>query len=298
MNQSNLYYQHSGKFSPLGIVLSLIFGTIAAVVASFIYAYALHYIPFIYLNFIITVGFGIVVGFAVGIGAHIGKIRNSSIVLGLAVTVGLAAVYIGWVAHFFVLSEQEVLFVEPMILLQAMQALAVEGAWSVASITPTGGFLYFLWFIEAAIILGGAVFMAWGQIASEPFCEKCNKWVEDPELVPFLEPVENVKMLVSNLESGNFKDLENLKMAGDDMEHFTQLELLKCSSCSRFTLLTVKDVTISYDDEGEQELDDEEIVENMIITPEVYDKLLRLRNAETAAPQSTETEKEPETTGV
>ncbi|MBK7885415.1 MAG: hypothetical protein IPJ81_17725 [Chitinophagaceae bacterium] len=48
------YYKPSGRFSPISIVFLIIICSIAIPILGFLYSYAIWYIPFIYINFIIT----------------------------------------------------------------------------------------------------------------------------------------------------------------------------------------------------------------------------------------------------
>ena len=50
-NNTSLYYEESGKTPPIGPVVALLIAAVVAVVLSFVYAYAINLIPFIYINF-------------------------------------------------------------------------------------------------------------------------------------------------------------------------------------------------------------------------------------------------------
>ncbi len=81
MMRQSPYYEHSGVIGMFGPILMILFGLAGAVAGGAIYGYLIFYIPFIYLNFFITLGFGALVGYLVGMGAKIGKIRNVPVTL-------------------------------------------------------------------------------------------------------------------------------------------------------------------------------------------------------------------------
>lgn len=65
-----LYYQRSGRMGALGLPLMLGMGIGAAALLGIPYAYAVHYCPLIYINFLITLAFGFAIGIAVNVAAH------------------------------------------------------------------------------------------------------------------------------------------------------------------------------------------------------------------------------------
>ncbi|HEX5056096.1 MAG TPA: hypothetical protein VFX02_06325 [Gammaproteobacteria bacterium] len=64
MSISTRYYRHSGKFNLAGPIVIIILGGIVTPVLSFIYAYAIHHIPFIFINGLLTLGLGMLAGAA------------------------------------------------------------------------------------------------------------------------------------------------------------------------------------------------------------------------------------------
>ena len=169
------YYQPSGKSSGAGIPVLLIGGLVAAAVLGAVYAYATHFIPFIYISFLLTIGFAFAMGWVVNQLTKMGKIRNPSTITWASIVIGIAAVYFAWV--FWFQAAMGVLFVNPMDVLGAQQLLGQTGVWSIASFAPTGMTLYAFWAVEAAVIAIGTWIFSQNQVY-EPFCETCEKWLE------------------------------------------------------------------------------------------------------------------------
>ena len=270
MNQVDKYYEHSGVVSPIGVVYMTILGVVGAVVFAIIYGYATFYIPFIYLNFFLTLGLGIGVGLLVGFGGKFGKVRNSKMLLIFGFIFGLFAEYANWVSWIFAYSKEEILILNPSDMINMIQLLSENGAWSIFGWTPTGVEIYAIWGIEAVIIIGTSTIVALSMISSTPFCETCTKWVEEKISIFPLTPINNPSELVSQLEQGDYSSLKTLEKSDTKIDAYTQIDLLQCPTCQQSNFLTIKSIIVSKDDEGKEEKNENILIENLIITNENY----------------------------
>lgn len=275
MNQPGKYYEHSGTVGVAGIIYMVLLGAVGAVVLGAIYGYAIYYIPLIYLNFIITIGFGWGVGFLVGKGGKAGKVRNSKALLLLGLVLGLFAEYTGWVSWIYAYTDQQTLVLSPLVILDFAGAISQGGIWSIFGWTPTGVALYLFWLTEAAIIVGASALVAWAELSSTPFCEKCDKWIEEEEILSPLDPVGDQNELKSQLELGDYTLLKTLKIKGpeSDGNNYTKVTLLHCPECRQNCFLTVKSVMVTFDSDNEENTTEIDVVENLIITPDHHSML-------------------------
>ena len=270
MNLTNKYYEHSGAFGPMGLIYIVIFGTGGSLVLSAIYGYAIFYIPFVYLNFFITLGFGGLVGLLVGLGGKFGKVRNSKLLLFFGLLFGLLAEYAGWVSWIFAYTEQEVLIQYPSNLWTVIKLVAENGAWSMFGWTPTGTALYIIWGIEAIMITGTSTLVSWWFLSSTPFCENCNQWVKEKYSIAPIERIIDPEEFKSKTEQGDQTSLNTLKKIDSGTEAYTQIDLLHCPSCEQSCFLTVKSVEVRVDSDGKEKKDENNIMENFIINFETY----------------------------
>ena len=287
MTTKSPYYKPSGNFNITSLLIPLGIGIGVAAVLSIIYTYAIHYIPFVYLNFLITLGFGIALGFCVNLGVKIGKIRNKQAVIFISLVVGLIAVYLQWVYYFFVILKHNKIFFNPGTVYNLTAILAKTGSWSIKRYTPKGIVLYGVWFIELAMIAGGAIYFALTSFKSMIFCEDCQVWIDESEKVEYLEPLKNSD-IKSDLEKGEFKELKNLKRVPVEEIEYTEIELKRCSKCQNLNVMTLKEVKIKINKDDKEEKKENEIVENLLIDGSNYSALLKLQDAEMI-----NTEKEP-----
>ena len=273
MRNDNLYYKESGYVGIPGLALMTIAGLTTSILFGFIYAYAIFYIPFIYLNFFITLIFGAGIGLAVGKSGFLTKVRNKNVMLLFGLIFGLLAEYFGWVFWIYAASEQQLLSFNPSTVIYTMQGVAEFGAWSIFGWTPTGSALYIIWLIEGVMIVGAAVGTTLMGIGSNPFCEKCQRWTETTVLASYLEPIVNLPEFVDALENKRLEvltNLANLKSSGDNR---TRVELASCESCDNAHYLTLKEVRTNINDKGEPEVEENVLVENLVIDPATLDEL-------------------------
>jgi len=73
------YYKHSGKFSPLGVALGLLAGTVVSIPAAFAYNYGIFSIPEARLRVLCTLAYGALVGAASGVAMCWGKVRSKAV---------------------------------------------------------------------------------------------------------------------------------------------------------------------------------------------------------------------------
>src|SRR4051794_39520539 len=100
---ANLYYKPSGKFTFSGVALGLAGGFINGLILALVYAYLISYIPFVYLNFFLTIGYGLLLGFIVGSVMRWGKVRNSWVGAMVALVVVVISLYFSWAVWLSVL---------------------------------------------------------------------------------------------------------------------------------------------------------------------------------------------------
>lgn len=271
---TSLYYEESGKVPPGGPVIALLIGILTAALLSFVYAYAVSYIPFIYLNFLLTAGLGLAVGVAVAMGASLGKIRNLKVVLALVVVTALIACYASWVFTIYVWGGAEVLILNPADLWTIIQVAAEVGVWTLKGSTPTGAALYAVWGIEAAVIIGVSVFSAAGAYPTEPFCEACNEWTKVVELTGRLGHPEDFEAFVKGLESKNYSVLTDLRNTEATNPVKMKVDLLDCPSCSKVHYLTITLMITALDEDGKEEVKETILVNNLFIDGKTHQELM------------------------
>lgn len=272
MDNNKKYYEASGVTGPMGPVLMLLFGFIASITGGFIYGYAVRYIPLIYLNVFITIGFSLIVGFIGGYGAKLGKCRNETVVLALGLVVGLMAVFGGWVGWIHALTKGDVLALTPSAVWSVAEIILEKGAWGISAWTPTGWALGIFWVIEALGIILICTLMSITSILV-PFCERCDSWVDESTKIEPLAVIEDVKGFVANLEEGDFSPLTTLEKVTEEGKAFVSAEIIFCKTCTQTKFLNVTSIVITKDKDDNENKLERTILTNLILTPESFNVL-------------------------
>jgi hypothetical protein len=249
------FYRHSGTAPLLGIVRATIIGTGAATFLAIIYAYAIHYIPFVYLNLLMTLGMGFVVGIVVSHEAKGGKIRHGLIPALIGLFAGLAGLYVAWGADLIArvgIPENRGVFagLDPRILMNYVAWFYENGLWGVGrgGGVVSGKPLAAVWLIEAGMIVGLAVLVPWTEFQSNAFCESCDIWTTPENDVVRLQDVASDE-IKERLLAGDFGALDEIPRAADGAMQFVRLKLSCCDNCESTNALGMERVTITLDKE-------------------------------------------------
>jgi len=250
-----LRYRHSGVYSLSGLIAGLSIAAGLSAVASLPYAYALHFIPFAFINCFVVFAFGLGVGFATAFGLKRGNVRNLQVVTVAAALIGVLADYFGWVVWLFAASGQ--VFIAPNRILTALSALAQTGVWSIGRATPTGSFLYLIWLSELLAICALAAFAARNHFQEQAFCESCQRWLPESTKIGPLEPLTSPNPTPEALKA--------LSPMPPDSPIATHLELRSCPTCTSLNLVTAKSVFTSTDGNGKRSSREATVFEDLLV---------------------------------
>jgi hypothetical protein len=287
----NPYYQPSNKMPLTGILVLLAGGVAAALLLALIYVYAVWYIPFVYINFFLCVGFGLVLGAILAVLVRLGKLRSPSAVGALALLVGLVAVYLEWGVFLTLLFNSETtgtgthtdtstsfstslftgILAHPAGMWLAMLKVNETGTWSIKGATASGLFLGVIWVVEALIILGGAYLLAKGQ-AGEPFSETSNEWADEETLAHPLTFAQDAATTRAALESGQFHHLTPHTSTAAE-EAFARLKLHSAPNDHSCCYLTLENVTTTIDKKGKASQSTTTVVQHLAISPATFEEL-------------------------
>ena len=183
MHVSLEYYQPSGKFRPSILFYATVAETGGALLAG-LYELLLFYIPFIYLNFLIVLAFGAVLGVMSTWVLDRSHCRNRVVSFLLAFAIGATGLLASYTWNYrrFVSAviEQHPEWSPLEVALVGVPAFIegrVEAGWQMKSSTMNGAFVWAIWGIEAAAVLGLAIFMV-RDLTRTPYCEACRQWTK------------------------------------------------------------------------------------------------------------------------
>ncbi|TGE27228.1 hypothetical protein [Hymenobacter metallicola] len=264
------YYQPSNRITVGGVLGLVLLGAAAAVPLAFLYVYAVWYIPFIYINVLLTLGFGAALGFVFKKLTKAGKLRNPALVGWLTLALGLWAWYVQWVVYITLLSgagETESLgsrasfthtsfdtdiflgaLTSPSAVLSMLPRLAESGTWSIFSVTISGFFLYLVWCIEVGIIVLFSWFRPHAQAAA-PFSELAGQWAQKLTFPQSALAFADTEATKKALEAADWDHMEVLP-SDTPTAHFGRVHLYHVPADPDCCYLSLENVTIETDKNG------------------------------------------------
>ncbi len=308
----DLYYQHSGKFSLSAILAGILVGLAVGLPLAFVYSYAILYIPIVgYITIILSGIFGGAAGGATAGGLRWKKARNTALTAVLAFLVALVSFYFSWAVWIYALLRRggekvplRGLVVFPNLLWRLIAEVNKVGAFTVRGTRPTGAVLWGLWGIEAAIILGMAVFVAMGMVREDPFCESCESWCKKQEGVCKVSggDVNELKRRMESKDFGYFEklgawtprelarvrtdvrealradlsDRSSWRPATVDAQAWFRVDLHACPSCRATNTLSVTSFSESVDKYGNKSKSEKEVLDKLLISSTEADDVRQL----------------------
>jgi hypothetical protein len=252
------------------MIFASVVGAGAALLLGFAYAWAVAWIPFIYVNFLLTIGLGGAVGFLVGQAAVAGKLRNTFVVVVLSLVFATGAWYIAWAAdpRARIFSEAPLLLWQPDALWAYVQLCYENGTWGLGrgGGTVSGIPLGIVWVIEAGTIIGCALFLSLGAMMVPTFCERCGVWIESQQGVQRLALRDGHEGALTRLLTGDLSAAAELPRS-DAYEPHLRLDLTCCPTCRESSYLTIERVTYQTDDKGNASEKTETVVDRLAIEP-------------------------------
>lgn len=270
------FYQPSGGFNPVGVLIWLVIGLGICFGASFAYAYLSDWIPLIWLRFFFIIGLAFAAGFALGFLKTMAKVRHRGLMIVLGLLIGSATTYFQWVAHFHAQSSPGVWILNPAHLFEILQRMAEMGVWEIFDWQPTGWALYAFWIVEAGCIFVGTFLIGIGAM-DDPFCEVTNEWADQHQIIQPLAVPENLQMFVSDVAQDPIAHLSDWPEPDDeDDPTFVRARLSYVENqearCTWF--LALYQVTLSFDDDGDVQESETNIMPHLIIDKATADALI------------------------
>src|SRR3954469_13057068 len=247
----DLYYKHSGRFTPFGVIVGLLVGTAASLPIAWLYSYGIIQMPFVKLRVISTLFLALAIGWITGMGLVWGKVRSGWIAGGVGLIVSSLALYMSWVTWilqiFFIgsmtLKSFDLLF-HPMLVWQIIGRIRGIGTWgSVGSEATHGTELTIIWSIEALTVLAVGIATAIAVVRKKPFCENCDSWCQRSERLVFFPSVFGEE-LKQRLERKDLLFVEKLVPTSEKFAHI-RFDLFSCATCNMLNTISVNQVLVN-----------------------------------------------------
>jgi hypothetical protein len=274
------YYSPSGRFGKMTIPMFLLAGLLLLPILGFVYAFLVEKIPFIYVRFFATIGYAYTAFMILGFCVKIGKIRSSKAYFIGAIVVLLLGYYVHWAAFFSIALSAGVESVSFFDILASPSGLKMlvdfynESGISFSKSGSggkvwNGGVLYFIWFVEFAIMVLGPLLAGYTK-ANEPYSELNDDWFTENKLGGILEITKTEEEIKTDLENNDYAILENAHKADVDFDVFYRISLYDSAGDEDY--LTLKKVKVAYE-KGERKESESDVVEYLRIPNDLTQRL-------------------------
>ncbi len=290
-------YRHSGKFAPSALIVLPLAAVLLGWPLGFAYGYLIKWIPFVYLNIFIVLGYGAVLGAASDLLLAKCHVRNVVVAFVLAALVGVLAIYFQWNGHVNALFEQAPLVCRPRGIWIAMQFLYEHGSWSIGRHSTgnvTGVMLAGVWVVEAVGIVAPILYFGTDSARTIPYCEKSRSWLDDSSKFDTLAAFTDAAQQAA-LAAGDLAPVIQARPREAGATQFARLILKHSPKCEEFFTLKVENVTLTTDKKGEVEEKTHELTKDLILPSEMRELIERFASLtpDVPAPDAGSSSSEP-----
>jgi hypothetical protein len=282
MQSSIQHYAPSGAFR-FSIAIYAVGGLLGAILFAGLYEFLLDLIPFVYVSFMLTLGFGFGLAFMASMIIKSAHCRNRAIAAVLALVIGgtgLAASF-GW-GYRRALSAAVEQYPDTTVLQLAQEVsvmewmnVRMENGWTIRNSDLTGGFVVFVWIVEALVVLGMAL-MVGASEAGEPYCERCQLWTESQNAgIPGLSKADVQPLL----DRGDLAAVLSLpEPTGGDAAVRIKLVRNHCPQCAETAYLTVSEIRTEVTN-GKEKENSTELIAKAQLSPKLSALFLERMNS-------------------
>lgn len=282
----SLYYRHSGKAPAKAVLLALIFIPVSAGLSAWAYVSSVAHIPFVFINFILTLIFSLLGSIPIILAVQKGKVRNTGLVVSLAVLAGVIAVYVQWAVYcsnimsgvkFSEMSsgaaDKGIIYflMHPMEMKSLAHVIEMVGTWSLSGSTVKGIPLLIVWLGEAALTILPGIFFTLDQL-KKPFSEAWDKWLEEERSTRIIKPLKIAPSEIgAKMESGDLSVFNDAETASPSDKVRYELAIYRTEDMNEiyFSLFEVK-IEMKR---GRENKKSKTLIKQMIITKAGYEKL-------------------------
>ena len=262
-------YTPSGVVPIGGALLTIVGSLIPAAILAVVYALIVHWVPFVYLNFLATMGFGFAMGICVTVLSSMGKIRSPLFVRFAWLLTLAFGYYVYWGASIWAHGAWRagLLVFDPGAVISFGSILFEEGSWGFVKDAPvTGWLLVGFWLFEFVIIAGISYITAVANI-DQPFCETCNEWTETEKGVA-LYHATGAEPEWEQVRGGEFHVLTQVPLLSASLGEYVRMDVNACPKCTGSNFLSIQHVKVTVDKDGDESTNETALISNMTLTGE------------------------------
>ncbi|PHI20926.1 hypothetical protein CEQ90_06055 [Lewinellaceae bacterium SD302] len=217
------YYKLSGKFDPSRTILATIVVILLLPLLSFLYNMVNTFIPIIYANVFVAVGYGLLLGYSLRFIAGFGRVRNNQLLFGIGVVIVIIAIFTYWKAFVaYIYGDATVSFSNYVLSLvgdfpqmsfsSAISQINEFGTWGIgasSSSNISGALLWLVWIGEMVIIGGIPLYMLFTR-ELHPYSEEKERFYDRFQLERGFSPIYAASKTLENLSQDPVQTLQEV----------------------------------------------------------------------------------------
>ncbi len=274
-------YHHSGKFSVAGLLLPLALTAVAAFPLGLAYAFVVRWIPFIYLNALVCIGYGMAIGWIATRAVKIGLVRSPGLAAAGGAGAGVIALYAIWSGAIHHLFQGAPWVAQPDLVWRAMHYLYLHSSWTISShggddgMRISGLMLAVVWVVEAAIIVGFATWLPYQFVAHTPFSEEGRCWLDQKKNIDTLDYFTDAREMAA-LKEGDIGPVVQARARPANSPMFARLTLKRARRPAGFCTLRVQNVTRKVDRKKKVTEKVVPLTRDLVLMDSMYDVIAQL----------------------
>jgi hypothetical protein len=152
----------------------------------------------------------------------------------------------------------------PGFLWRAICYINQYSTWSLGKGDATkGSALWVVWAVEAAIVVGMAMFIGYEVFRHHAFCERCESWCKRGAKLTLSAP-QNPMLLKKQLEANDWRSLEGLS-AGKKLESYLEVFLDSCEQCHQLNTLSLTYTAVFRNKLRQTKINKTKIIQHLLI---------------------------------
>jgi hypothetical protein len=273
------YYKRSARINPGGVIAAAAMAIVFGAVMGVAYSAAIIFIPFIKIRFFGTFFYGLVLGVMSASFLIKFKVRDRGLSIAILLVSIFGSYYTAWASWEAIVARNIEHFpsfvsilTDPKRVYYLAQWILDQGTWSlVNSERMQGPTLLAFWIVEALIILGLALFIAFHMVSQKPFCEKCQDWCIQAKTLRVTATMDE-QVLRAKLESGDFSFIGSLPAPVDGRRLLFREQ--RCHKCKQLNMLIVV-ARADFKDQSQtkRKKPDRTIINRLLVDAEVLENL-------------------------
>ena len=262
-NNSLKFYKESGIAPVPNLLFSFLLSSSIITLVSYYYSLLVTYMPFIYINFLMTMVFGYIIALVSYNFFTLFKIRSRKKLILFSILLAVVGIYAQWASYIYIISIEGVdlfpdlaffteLFIRPDYLINDIGVISENGAWEIFGIMFKGAALWLIWTFEIAIIVS-TTYYGVSNKGIMPFSEASNEWYKKHTIETDFEAIKLRKDFVKSYSENPVNAIKSLDKGNGF--RYSKVHIYK-SKTDRKSLVSIENVMVTESGRGKKETEE------------------------------------------